>query len=129
MAPPTVTGMSVQFQPVMQTQVVENSQIIDQATQQNFQTQIQHINQTIQPMQQTMQTMQPMQQQVQMQQQMQPSMQQQLQQPVTENQQKINGIPFSVQNIPHSMPYQSQVRLFRSICILWSISFRNIEQF
>ncbi|XP_031636752.1 protein RIK-like isoform X2 [Contarinia nasturtii] len=40
LAPPTVTGMSVQFQQVMQPQVVENTQIIDQSHQSNFQTQM-----------------------------------------------------------------------------------------
>lgn len=95
MAPPTVTGMSVQFQPVMQTQVVDNPQIIDQASQQ-----IQHINQTIQ---------QPVQMQQQMQPQLQQQLQQQMQQPVIENQQKVNGMSFSVQNMPQCMPYPSQV--------------------
>lgn len=79
MAPPTVTGMSVQFQPMMQSQqVVENHQIIDQQPQSNFQTQIQHMNQT-------------------------------MQQQINENQQKINGIPFSVQNVPQPVPYPQQV--------------------
>lgn len=126
MAPPTVTGMSVQFQPIMQTQVVENPQIIEQTTQSNFQTQIQHLNQSIQPMQQTMQTMQPMQQQVQMQHQMQSSLQQQLQQPVTENQQKINGIPFSVHNVQQSMPYSTQVRPFD--CFFGPVFFADFFQ-
>lgn len=78
MAPPTVTGMSVQFQQVMQPQAVENQQIIDQQTQANYQTQIQHISQS-------------------------------MQQPINENQQKINGIPFSVQNTPQPVPYPQQV--------------------
>lgn len=79
MAPPTVTGMSVQFQPMMQSQqVVENHQIIDQQPQPNFQTQIHHMNQSIQ-------------------------------QQINENQQKINGIPFSVQNVPQPVPYPQQV--------------------
>lgn len=78
MAPPTVTGMSVQFQPLMQSQVIENQQIIEQSQQQNFQTQIHHLNQ---PMQQS----------------------------INENQQKINGIPFSVQNTPQTVPYSQQV--------------------
>lgn len=79
MAPPTVTGMtgmSVQFQQVMQPQVVENTQLIEQ--QPNYQTQIQHISQ---PLQQT----------------------------INENQPKLNGIPFSVQNTPQPVPYPQQV--------------------
>lgn len=79
MAPPTVTGLSVQFQPMMQSQqVVENHQIIDQQPQPHFQTQIQHMNQS-------------------------------MQQQINENQQKINGIPFSVQNVPQPVPYPQQV--------------------
>lgn len=111
MAPPTVTGMSVQFQPLMQTQVVESSQIIEQTTQPNYQTQIQHINQTIQqPMQQQMQqmtTMQQMQSPVSMQQQI----QSQLQQQCNDNQQKMNGIPYSVQNLQSAMQFQPQVNI------------------
>lgn len=95
MAPPTVTGMSVQsvqFQQVMQPQVVENPQIIEQSPQPNFQTQIQHINQTMgQPINQ--------------------QLSQQIQQSINDNQQKLNGLPFSVQqNVPQPVPYPQQVR-------------------
>lgn len=107
MAPPTVTGMSVQFQPI-QTQVVENPQIIDQTSQSNFQTQIQHINPTIQqPMQQQMQQMQQIQSMQSMQPpvQMQQQMQTQLQHTVTDNQQNLTMQKFSMQNLS----FQQQV--------------------
>lgn len=71
--------MSVQFQPLMQSQVVENSQIIEQTQQPNYQTQIQHINQ---PIQQSINENQ---------------------------QKQINGIPFSMQNVPQPVPYPQQV--------------------
>lgn len=87
MAPPTVTGMSVQFQPLMQTQVVENAQIIEQP-QPNFQTQIQHINQ---------------------------QMQAQLQPQIGDNQQKL--APFSVQNTPQPVPFPQQQVLIVMIWI------------
>lgn len=94
MAPPTVTGMSVQsvqFQQVMQPQVVESSQIIEQQSQQNFQAQIQQMNHQ--------QMGQPISQQL----------NQSIQQSINENQQKLNGIPFSVQNVPQPVPYPQQV--------------------
>lgn len=93
MAPPTMSVQSVQFQQVMQSQpqVVENPQIIEQQPQPNFQTQIQHINQPIgQPINQ--------------------QLSQSIQQSINENQQKLNGIPFSVQNVPQPVPYPQQVR-------------------
>lgn len=101
MAPPTVTGMSVQFQPVMQSQVVESQQILEQSQPQpNFQQQIQQINQTIQA---------PMQQQT-MQQQMSATLvQQTMPQTVTDATQKLNGVPYSVQNVPQPVPYPPQV--------------------
>lgn len=77
MAPP-MSVQSVQFQ--LQPQVVENAQLIEQqpqAIQQNFQTQIQHLSQPIQS--------------------------------INENQSKLNGIPFSVQNAPQPVPYPQQV--------------------
>lgn len=80
MAPPTVTGMSVQFQPMMQQQIVDNSQqILEQQSQQNFQTHLQqHMNAT-------------------------------MHQQINENQQKLNGMQFSVQNLPQPVPYPQQV--------------------
>lgn len=79
MAPPAVTGIqSVQFQQVMQPQMVESPQIIEQ---QNFQSQIQQMNHS-------------------------------MQQSINENQQKLNGMPFSIQNPPQPVPFPQQVRLF-----------------
>lgn len=94
MAPPTMSVQSVQFQQVMQQpQVVENPQIIEQQPQPNFQTQITHINQSMQPINQ--------------------HLNQSIQQSINENQQKLNGIPFSVQNsMPQPVPYPQQVRNF-----------------
>lgn len=91
MAPPTMSVQSVQFQQVMQPQVVENPQIIEQPSQQNFQPQIQHLNQ---PMGQSINQ----------------QINQQIQQSINENQQKLNGLPFSVQNVPQPVPYPQQVR-------------------
>ena len=95
MAPPTMSVQSVQFQQVMQQpQVVENPQIIEQQPQPNFQTQITHINQPMQPINQQ-------------------QLNQSIQQSINENQQKLNGIPFSVQNsIPQPVPYPQQVSNF-----------------
>lgn len=79
MAPP---GMSVQFQHVMQPQVVE-----DQSHQSNFHAQIQHINP---PNNQ--------------------SLSQPIQQQINENQQKLNGMPpFNASNVPQAVPYPQQV--------------------
>lgn len=128
MAPPT---MSVQFQPVMQPQIIEQSpQIIDQSQiQPQFHTQIQHINQQIQqPMhqQQQQQPPPPTQQQIhlqhhqqqlqhqhqqhQQQQQMRSAMAQQQAQ-ADAQQQKLNGVPFTVQNVqPQPVPFPPQVK-------------------
>lgn len=94
MAPPTMSVQSVQFQQVMQQpQVVENTQIIEQQSQPNFQTQMTHINQPMQSINQ--------------------QFNRSIQQSINENQQKLNGIPFSVQNsIPQPVPYPQQVRNF-----------------
>lgn len=82
MAPPAVTGIqSVQFQQVMQPQMVESPQIISTKEQQNFQSQIQQINHS-------------------------------MQQSFNENQQKLNGMPFSIQNPPQPVSFSQQVRLF-----------------
>lgn len=93
--------MSVQFQPVMQSQMIENAQIIDQS---QIQPQIQqqfvsHINQQMQQQQQ-----QPLQ----------PLPQPQQYHHFADPQQKLNGSSYSVQSAPQLVPFPPQVTQMHS---------------